>query len=101
MPEVQKPVLEHAAPKANQNQGLDGHLADEAATLMQNAEFPPATISEYRILLPILTLLHQVSVKALHSVGLEETPLHEVERWLDSLPTRNPSVASLAHRSVL
>jgi hypothetical protein len=28
MPEVQKPVLEHAAPKADQNQGLDGRLAD-------------------------------------------------------------------------
>lgn len=26
MPEVQKPVLEHAAPKAIQNQGLDGQL---------------------------------------------------------------------------
>lgn len=30
MPEVQKPVLEHAAPKADQNQGLDGRLADES-----------------------------------------------------------------------
>jgi hypothetical protein len=38
MPEMQKPVLEHAAPKANQNQGLDGHLADEATTSMQIAE---------------------------------------------------------------
>ena len=28
MPEVQKPVLEHAAPKADQNQRLDGHSAD-------------------------------------------------------------------------
>jgi hypothetical protein len=37
MPEVQKPVLEHAAPKANQNQGLDSHLADEATGLMQIA----------------------------------------------------------------
>jgi hypothetical protein len=38
MPEVQKPVLEHAAPKANQNQGLDSRLAsesEEAAALMQ------------------------------------------------------------------
>ena len=38
MPEMQKPVLEHAAPKANQNQGLDSHLADEATDLMQKAE---------------------------------------------------------------
>lgn len=28
MPEVQKSVLEHAAPKADQNQGLDGQLTD-------------------------------------------------------------------------
>ena len=43
MPEMQKPVLEHAAPKANQNQGLDSHLADEATALMQKAdEFSPS-----------------------------------------------------------
>jgi hypothetical protein len=35
MPEMQKPVLEHAAPKANQNQGLDSHLAYGATTSMQ------------------------------------------------------------------
>ena len=29
MPEMQKSVLEYAAPKANQNQGLESHLADE------------------------------------------------------------------------
>lgn len=28
MPEVQKPVLEHAAPEANQTPGLAGRLAD-------------------------------------------------------------------------
>ena len=30
MPEVQKPVLEHAAPKANQTPRLDGRLADDS-----------------------------------------------------------------------
>jgi hypothetical protein len=45
MPEMQKPVLEHAAPKANQNQGLDSHLADEATALMQKAdEFSPSDV---------------------------------------------------------
>jgi hypothetical protein len=30
MPEMQKPVLEHAAPKANQTPRLDGRLADNS-----------------------------------------------------------------------
>ena len=30
MPEMQKSVLEYAAPKANQNQGLESHLAEES-----------------------------------------------------------------------
>ena len=30
MPEMQKPVLEHAAPKADQNQRLGGRLADSS-----------------------------------------------------------------------
>jgi len=50
MPEMQKPVLEHAAPKANQNQGLDGHLADEATALMQIEAFsfvPPPLSSRF------------------------------------------------------
>jgi hypothetical protein len=43
---VQKPVLEHAAPKANQNQGLDSRLADEATALMQKAnEFSPSDVA--------------------------------------------------------
>jgi hypothetical protein len=50
MPEMQKPLLEHAAPKANQNQGLDGHLADEATALMQKAdEFSPSNLRPFPI----------------------------------------------------
>jgi hypothetical protein len=99
MPEVQKPVLEHAAPKANQNQGLEGRLADEATTLMQ-IPGPYFAIFEDQVLLPILTLLHRATVQALHTCGLEETPQHEVERWLDSLPV-NPSVTARGQQSEL
>jgi hypothetical protein len=45
MPEMQKSVLEHAAPKANQNQGLESRLADEATALMQKVdEFSPSDV---------------------------------------------------------
>jgi hypothetical protein len=47
MPEMQKPVLEHAAPKANQNQRLDGHLADEGTTSMQTTDDSSQKLSPY------------------------------------------------------
>lgn len=79
MPEMQKPVLEHAAPKANQNQRLDGHLANEAATSMQITVETCADVSprvkELQILLPVLTIMNQVTLQALRSLGFEEGPL--------------------------
>jgi hypothetical protein len=49
MPEMQKSVLEYAAPKANQNQGLESHLADEskdASALMQKAQYSQLKTSD-------------------------------------------------------
>lgn len=55
MPEVQKPVLEYAAPKADQNQRLDGHSADASlphsnpvvkeVTIRKTGNFPLPPVS--------------------------------------------------------
>lgn len=47
MSEMQEPVLEHAAPKADQNQRLDGHSAD--ASLPESNPIVKTVIPETEI----------------------------------------------------
>lgn len=101
MPEVQKPVLEHAAPKANQNQGLASRLASESewpAALMQIRDEPCSDVSarseELKILLPYLTIMNQVALQVLRSVGLEEVP--PLESVYESASGLDPGHAEFA-----
>ena len=81
MPEVQKPVLEHAAPKANQNQGLDSRLASESEEATLSMQAGSKTFSRFG-------KRARESLDAINTLSLALTEHHHQwtkrERWLYS-----------------
>jgi hypothetical protein len=98
MPEMQKPVLEHAAPKANQNQGLDSRLAGESkeATLSMQAE---GEFFDYQRQETISETLQRFAKRTqdLYRIGV----LPELERILGRAPEPESTLPVLAFLQLL